>query len=306
MGAIQYLLEDRAGTVYLDVPAGRPSAATLTVKTAGGGNLPSASVIAQAATVDELTRTVQTWSASNPRFITLAAGAGTLAMDRDYVFRKANGKTETIRVIGVVSNTIEIPDELPPSLNPTASDYVDSARVSYSLTAAQLADRGLYRCEWVATVSSVVYIYETLFRVVRALPRCTATAAGLRQYEPELCSRWDQFVQRDGSWQSRVDAAWLKVLAEIEGRGEHVIDRIVDWSQAEHAVYERVLLDMAATKRPSDDWSPMDWQAVRKEAYRNALDTWLQSVRWYDDAQAGRVQTEDEAGRDLATVRVRR
>jgi len=304
VGAVQYLIQSRAGTVYLDCPAGRPSVATVTIKTAGGGEVPSSPVSGASATVDPLTRAVQTWSASTPRSITLAAGSGTLAIGRDYQARWANGKREMCRTIGVATNTIEIADELPYPL--TTSDYVESTRCTYALTTAQTANRGLYRCEWVTTVASVVYVYETLFRIARSLPVNPGTAAGLRAYSPELCSRFDQFVQREGSWTARIASAWDKLLAEVEGRGEQVFDRIVDWTQAEPVIYERVLLDMAATKRPSDDWSPVDWIAERRSEYKAALETWMASVRWYDDADAGRVQSPDEAGRDLVSIRMRR
>jgi len=309
MGAIQYLLEDRVGTVHFDVPRYRPASAKVTVKTSGNTALPSAAVDEATATVDECTRTVASWVAAAPRIITLNSGTGSAVVGRHYLTITANGKRETVKVIGVDGEVIEIADKLPHDL--AASDVFASTRISYNLTAAQLANRGLFRCKWDYVVSGLTYTVETLFRTVQALPYNPGTAAGLRDAEPQYTSQWDQMVQREGSWESALDRAWDKVLQSVEGRkvveGDGpVIDRIVDWSQAEQTVYARVLLDMAPTRRPSEDWEVTDWVRDRQNAYRHAFDDWMNSVRWIDDDSGDRILADGESGRDLTSIRMSR
>lgn len=308
MGAIQYLLEDKSGTVFFDVPRARPSAATVTVKTSGNGDIPDTAVEGENATIDTFQRTVKTWVATAPRDIELNTGTGTPEVGRRYLARTYEDRRETVIISAVDSDDIEISDSLPWSL--AAGDYIESTRISYALSAAQLADRGLFRCEWTYTVDSEVRIAETLFRTVKALPYNPASAAGLRSMEPELVEEWDEFVTRNGSWAERVDIAWAKVLQEIEGRkvvddpsGGPIIDKIVDWSQAEESVYRRVIYDMAPRKRPNQDWEASDWVRHCQAEYKRALEHWLSSVRWMDNANADRVLSAGESGRDRNSLR---
>jgi len=178
MGAIQYLLEDKTGTVHFDVPRSRPSAgtATVTIKTAGNGDIPDTAVEDQAATADPYQRTVSAWVASDPRSITVNSGTGDAHVGRQYLTRTADDKRETVLLVGLLSDVLEIADKLPHALS--GGDYVESTRISYDLTAAQLADRGLFRCVWTYTVDGEVRRSETLFRTVRAFPHNPGTAAG--------------------------------------------------------------------------------------------------------------------------------
>jgi len=117
---------------------------------------------------------------------------------------------------------------------------------------------------------------------------------------------------RSGSWAALITTAWAQVLQEVEGRkildgaGGPIIDKIVDWSQAEMALYERVLLNMAPTRRPNDDWSASEWVLHREAKYKQAFSLWMNSVRWLDDASADRVLADGESGRDVNTVRMSR
>jgi hypothetical protein len=314
MGAIQYLLEDKAGTVYFDAPRVRPSAGVVTIKTSGNGDLPDTAVEDQTIIVDGYQRTVKAWVASDPRSIEVDPGPGESHVGRRYLTRTAADKRETAEVVGVVagagSDVIEIADKLPHAL--AVGDYVESTRVSYELTAAQLADRGLFRCVWTYTADGENRISETLFRTVRAFPHCPGTAAGLRAAYSDLVNQWNQFVMRDGSWSARIKTAWAAVLQEVEGRkvldgaGGPIIDRIVDWSQAEATLYQRVLLDMAATNRPNDDWSAFEWMQHREARYKHEMSLWMNSIRWFDDADADRSLTAGESGKDMQTTRMSR
>jgi len=316
MGAIQYLLEDKPGTVHLDVPRSCPSAATVTIKTSGNGDLPDTAVEDQAVTMDPYERTVTAWVASAPRTITVIAGAGTAVIGRQYLTRAADGKSETIKIVGLVvgvggiTDELEIADKLPYDL--AVGDVVGSTRVTYDLTAEQLANRGLYRCIWTCTIGGVDKIFETLYRTVRSVPYNPGTAAGLRARHGDLTVKWDQSVRRDSSWAAYIAVAWDAVLRDIEGRkivdgaDGPIIDRIVDWSQAEETVYQRVLLDMAPTRRPSEDWISSDWVQHREAEYRRELNLWLNSIRWFDDSEADRVLADGESGKDKASIRMSR
>jgi hypothetical protein len=311
VGAIQYLLEDKAGTVYFDVPRSRPASGTVTISTAGGGDLPDTAVEDAAVTVETFTRLVDTWVATAPRDITLQAGAGTPAVGRRYLARTTDDRRETVQLAAVDGLDIEITDDLPFVL--ASGDTIESTRITYALTADQLATRGLFRCAWTYVDDAGDTLRsETLFRTVRAFPHNPGTAAGLRMAEPDLITKWDQFVNRTGTASERLAAAWEKVLQEVEGKkildgnGGPIIDKIVDWSQGEETVYRRVFLEMAPTHRPSDDWSSSDWVTYQQSQYKRAFDLWMSSVRWIDDDDGNRVQSGSSSGKDVSTVRFSR
>ena len=307
MAAITYLLQDKAGTVYLDVPQGVPSSATLTVKTTGNGDLPGAAVEDQAATVDPLTSAVSAWSSSSPRDLTITVSAGSFSIGSTYLLETPAGKQETVEVVGLTDNgggswDVEIRDELPFDVD--VATTIKGIRISYSLLATQTTTTGLYRCAWTYTVDGAETVTENLFRVVLATPFNPATSAGFRSAFPEYSTKWDQFVGSEHSWRSLLENAYDRVMRDIESTGE-AIEEIVDWSQIELVVYERLLLTMAPDYVPNSEWMPSEWVRHRQTEYRSAIQKFMRAVRWKDHGN-DRVATSSELVRDLASIRMER
>lgn len=278
----QQLLVDTAGIVYFDCPEGRPSAATVTIKTSGGSALPTA-VSAASATIDSVNTTIATWSDSTPQQCTVASATG-ITVGRQYLITTATGQKCFVKVRHVVSGTKTVYFEQDAPFDLAAADTFVGTRISYAIIAANTATADLnYRCTWVYTVSSVSYTRNSLFDVVRVLPYNTATSDGFRAYAPDLTEEFELSAASDGDWTRRLTAAYDKVLFDLDQRGTWP-NLLLDMQQLEYCVYERALYELAETHIPSAfNGFPQDWLKVRAKRYDDTMAQLLQAPSWYDE-----------------------
>jgi hypothetical protein len=303
------LLEDRAGTIYVDCKEGRPSVATVTVKDSSGNDLPDTAIDGDAATIDSVNTTVASWAASAPKTIILTDATG-VVRGLDYRVTDAAGLTALARVIGVQSNTVYIADRLPFEM--VGGETFQGVRISLEITAANLANRAIdYVAAWVYTVASEVYKIETLFDVVLSNIRNPATTTGFRAYMRELTSDWDDLLGDDFSLEMRLDAAFWELVDELETAVRHkhseanLANAIVHWdSRCARAVYEKVLLKMAVGGFRPPDSDYMVYLDTRQESYTKAFEGWLAAIKWAD-WDNDRVKEAGEENRNLTTVRLR-
>ena len=183
----QRIIEDKAGTIYFDCPEGRPSVATVTVKTNKGGDLPDAAVEDANATIDTVTTTIAAgWVATAPRTVPLASATG-VTVGRDYLITTAAGREEWVHITALSGTTATVRST--PGFDLTTGDTFVGTRLTIAITAANAATRAHnYRCAWEYTVGGVQYEGENLFDIVRTPPKNPATTAGARGYAPELLS----------------------------------------------------------------------------------------------------------------------
>lgn len=304
----QHLLEDTAGTVYYDIPQGRPSAYTVTIKDRDNANLPNAAVSGATATLDAVNTTVTAWSADTPAQVTLTAITN-IARNRTYLLTNAIGETAMLKVKGIDSSgkIVYFYEDCPITL--AASDAFQGTRISYVVTALNAAESKLnYRCQWMYTVSSVAYQVQQSFDIVKVIPYNPATSDGLRQYAPALAKQFELSATRNsGDWTERLATSFEKVLFDMEQRGDYA-KAIIDWGQWDYAVYERLLLQLAKEDYIPNNYDgiPSEWVGLRQTEYSNVFQQTTQSISWYDDDADFVVDGDEEEERRSWTCRVRR
>jgi len=303
------LVVDRAGTVYLDCPQGRPSAAvgvapTVTIKTPANADLPTA-VSGASATLGVVDTTLSAWSASAPRDLVLTSDTG-VVVGEVYLVTDAAGRRTRVHVVGLnaATNTAYLADR--PEFDLAAGATFQSTRISYSLPAAQVATRALnYRVEWTYTVGGIAYLVYTLYDVVRHDIINPASVQGIRDYRPELASAWEDLLGQDRGYTRRIDDAFWRLVDEIESRSEKPwCHAVIDWLQCEYAVYERVLLDLAEGGFIPAAFDATSWLDMRRREYVAARDRWIGAIRWLDEDD-DLVVDATEAHKDKSSLRMR-
>ena len=303
----QRIVYGKSGTVYFDVPEGRASAATVTVKNNKGNDLPDSAVEDENATIDSVSTTVAAgWSASTPRTIPLTSVAN-VAVGRDYLITTGEGREEWVSVVGIDTDAKTITVLSTPGFSLTAADTFVGTRLTYIITAANAETRAHnYRCLWTYTVGGEVFTGENLFDIVRTVPKSPATNTGLRKYSPELMSQWEQLLDDNYDLQDRIDDAFDRVMIDLESRSPSNngwADAIVQWSQCERTVYEHVLLEMALAGYSPPAYSEQigEWVDRREIEYKRAVEEWTGKIIWYD-AGDDRRQGVGEEGRNLWSI----
>jgi len=303
----QRIIEDKQATIYFDAPEGRASAATVTVKTALGQDLPDSAVEDESATIDSVSTTIAAgWDSDDPRSIPVASATG-ITVDRDYLITTAGGRTEWVRVVAISGSDLTV--QSTPGFDLTTGDAFVGTRLTYVITAANAADRAHdYRAVWEYTVSSIAYDGENVYDVVRTPPKNPANTAGLRKYAPELVNEWNEILDENYDLQDRIDDAFDRVIVSMQSRSPDDntwADAIVQWSQCERSVYERVLLDLALAGYipPAFNEQGDIWIDRRELEYKEAIEEWTRKIIWYD-ANDDRIQGAGEEGKNLWSVRL--
>lgn len=299
------LLKGVAGSIWFDAPEGRASAATVSIVAADGTALPTP-VVAAAATVDAVTTTIASWSASTPAQATLAAITN-IVIGRSYLITNHLGESAPVTVKGVdtAGKVVYFWHPLPFPIVGAACPFVGT-RLSFAVVAANTATAKLnFVATWAYTVGSA-YRRETLYDVCRMVPYMQATHAGLKKYAQGLVSAWEISATPQGSWLPWLEEAWEEILTEIEAKGNRA-NAMMDMGQMERVTYERVLLALAERTFLPVAYAdqPDTWIKLRRDRYAAAMQTLLQCATVYDEDEDGVVET-DETLADRWSVRLAR
>lgn len=291
--------KDTGGIIWYDCPEGRPTTATIGIKTPDNAALPTP-VSGAAATVDSVSTTVTSWSASAPDEIVVGSVTGIL-VDRQYRATNAKGEHADVKVRGIVGSTktVYLYDDCPIPL--ANADTFVGTRLSYAVTAGNAATADLnYRATWGYTIGTTGYTPDTVYDVVRMLLINRATESGLRMYRPSLISKWRVPATGDGCWSQRIEQAWEEALLDIEQRHTEApgafANALVDQGQLEFLVYERVLYDMAdeGMLPPGGGWTGDEWRKKRWLEYQDKLSQFDAKIVWVDADGNAAVGTGEE------------
>jgi hypothetical protein len=301
------------GTLRL-VPAearlfGRPSAATITIRSTLGTDLPTP-VTDSAATADAVDTTLSTAAAQGDRQLVLASVVG-IQPGRHYLITGQDGEHLEVEADGVNGTTRAVLLVEPLARDLAAGDAFQGLEVSYLLSGAQcpMPPPGLltaqallelevnaespsygrlFRAAWTYTVAGTQYTADQLYEVRRRLLKPTLTAD---QVQRRLPADWRDLVLGGPRAIERVIGdAWDDLLDELAAKG-YDPDRIMDADRLRRPHRSQVLVDLSAS------WLGDTWIAWRKERIAEAdqdLQDALASGDWYDRAEDA-VQAPSEA-----------
>ncbi len=295
-----------AATLEYQPLEGRASAATVTIKTKDLLDLKTA-VDGATATVDPVATTVDSVSGKsqdNPRMVKLTATTN-VRVGGIYLLTGAQGQ-EWVEVQGISAGdyvTIK---------NPLMYDYAVGAtfvgtRLTYALTADNAQSPGEdcdvdFRVEWHYTVSSSAYMRETLYDVSLHPWFRSATTPGLRRWNPDLFSRWEELGNTD--WEAELDAAFDLVIMRCDARGWRP-NAIVGMDKLALPTYWQLALTKALGNviPPLASNDPGDWIDRCELQLERALDLAGKTITWIDEDQDNQ-KAEGEAGKNSMSVRL--
>jgi len=303
MARKQRLLEDRAADIYLDVEYGRATSGTISVVRSTGAALPTA-VSGDAVTVDTVNTTAASgYDTATPRVIPLTSATG-VVVGRKYMLTTAAGRATWVTVVAVDSNDITIADELEAGITPASGDTFVGTRLTFEIIAANTATRDLnYLATWTYEVAGDTYVERTLFDVVRSNLHNPCTVAGMRQWNPELMSRWDTLLDSEFRFTQRLSDCFWEVVDQLAARG-NLARAIVDWGSVERVVYAKQLEKMAWGNFHPGDIDSERWIEIVEERYLKEFNIWLGSVDWYDQND-DQIAGAGEEERKVKTSRLR-
>jgi len=296
---------EHGATLEFTPPEGRATAATVTIKTSGDLDLTTA-VEDAAVTVDPVNTTVDADSGvseDNPRLVRLTATTG-IRVGGIYLLTGAGG-SELVDVEAVATG------DYVTAKSPLKYDYASGAtfvgtRLTYALTAgnSQNPDGDCdtdFRAEWTYTVDSVEYINETLYDVSRHPWYRAATSAGLKRWNSDLLSQFDE--DGETNWEDDLDEAFDQIIRIADARGwrpgallgmNHLIVPTY-WQLVLSKAYGNLIPPHAAND--PDLWLDRCMQNLDK-----ALDLAESNITWIDKDQDN-AKDEDETGAALLVKR---
>ena len=297
----------KATTLRYRPQEGRPSAATVTIKTKDLLDLTTA-VEDETATIDSVNTTVDAASGvsqADPTILYLTATTS-IVKEGIYILTDGEGRTEEVEVVGISSGDyVILKDAL--ARDYESGDTFQGTELTYSLTAGNAQNRDGYpdvdfRCEWTYTVDGQEYVRETLYDVSRHPWYRAASVAGFKRWNSDLFSLFD--IDSGADWESDLDEAFDRVIEHVDAQGYRPnaliqMDRLaiptyweVTFAKALAGVYPRY-----ASQDPES-------YLERVEAQRAlAYDTALKTITWLDKDQDNTKDT-DETGAALRVVRM--
>jgi len=295
----------KAATLEFQALEGRPTAATLTIKTCDLLDLTTA-VVDATATVDPVNTTVDAAcgkSQDNPRQIKLAATTS-IRIGGRYLLTGAQG-SERAEIMGIASG------DYVTARNPLKYDYAPGAtfvgtRLTYALTAgnAQSPDGDCdtdFRAEWTYTVDGETYIRETLYDVTRHPWFRMADEVGLKRWNRDLLSRWEEEGNTD--WNADLDEAFARIIEIAEANGWYP-GAILGMDKLAVATYWQLAFTKAlgGSVPPHSATDPADWLDRCERELGKALDIAEKTITWIDKDQ----DNEKDAQETGAALRVKR
>jgi hypothetical protein len=282
--------QDTAATLYYQPQEGRPTSATITIKTPGDEDL-AVAVDAAAATIDSVNTTTDDdagESEDDRRLVPLTATTSVVVGGR-YLLTDTTGVREWVEVESVASGvSVTIKSDL-------EHDYTSGAAfvgtmLSYILAAENtteaLKDTD-FRAEWTYVVAGITYIKETWYDVVRAPWYRAADQAGLEAANREV---YAQAKNDDEPLEDILEDAWNDVLERIESKGWRP-GLIIGMNRLARPTYASALLKLAeGGYRPAGSTDLDTWTDRMSLKLTEALDRALAGVTWYDrvdDAERG-------------------
>ena len=292
------IIKDVEGTIYFDIPQGRPSAYTVSITKPSGTAMPTA-VDGATATLDSVNTTVSAYSSSTPRQITLTSVAN-IVIGREYLITNAVGESAFVEIksIDTSGKIVYLFGDMPLDADLAASDTFVSTRIGYTVVVANTATADLnYVVTWNYTVGSTDYQRTDTFDVVRNIPYRVATSEGFRRYNSDLADRFEAAATDGQDWDERLESAFDIVLFDIEQRGKGSrANALIDMKSLEYATYERVLLTLADAgyAPPNMANTGIDFKNDKRADYNLRLSQALQHIRWLDADEDLKVDSGSE------------
>lgn len=234
------LLEARSTLVEF-YPPERPASATCAFLSPRG-----VSLLAPAATLDALSRSVSSVDEDDPTLLVVAGVTGSLVEGRRYwhVPTTSGSAADLVRLSEIVTSQEVAFDDPPPSGFST-SDFIVGGRLTATVTAAVTATRDVnYRLQWtVVGHDGVVRIYQQLAHVVLTQYRAAVTASQARAYVADMWS--DQVASRRrgffvGLAERASERVWRRIRAS--GRFQHLLGDPNDFEAAGRTALDIELL----------------------------------------------------------------
>lgn len=231
MAEVQDIVYGVSGqSIYLDVPEGRPSAATVTIyrDEDSDENSGLSDAVSGSPSVDSFSTTFDGNAGagqSNPKLLPLAS-PNSAVIGRQYLATTAAGSKEWVEITALTSGVSLL------ARTPLMNAYVNgdtfvSARVTQTLATAWLqdlaniSDGGIddrYRARWVVTVGGVVHRHYTYFRLVRMVRGHSVRPADIERLLPGFLRQLptDHRVDRGAAL---IDEAYAEVAVELQQEG---------------------------------------------------------------------------------------
>lgn len=299
----QEILLDTGGTLYYDVPGGRPSAATATIYNPDGTSITSPTV-----TNDPTNTTLHNAASAGHTSIHVTSATG-IEIRRRYLLTNPSGQSEWVRAKAISGTTITLFDAL--AYAHTSDSTLVGTRLTAPVTsgnAATLAEG--YEIRWSVTVDSESHVYVDQWDVVRQIwPDPLLAQWEFRRQMGDLALDLSESIaDRGEDFRDSVEEAVTGVKTDILVRGLHH-NRFRSHSEFKRPVAWRVVLDWAAR----GENVPNIWQAEGAQAwidhvekqYHECLTTALNTARSYDEDESG-VVNEHEREKAWGFARLRR
>lgn len=250
------------GSIYLDVPEGRPSSVTSVAvheqdqddsSTALSATTGSAAVDSVETTLDGSAGASQANAKSIPLTATTSVVVG-----RQYLVTNAAGQSEWVEVVAISSGVSVT------SRHPLQNDYASGAtfvgtRISIALDSTWVSDvhnlspvaqgAPYYRVIWTYVVGGVSYVRNTYFDVVRMAGAHNVTPVDMARRFPNWLDRL-HYDQDADSGQAFIDDAYEELKLEFQkagledaaARDQDVIDRLVMYKARQMAAAETAIV----------------------------------------------------------------
>lgn len=289
----QQFLKDVGGTLHFDCLEGRPSAATLTIKTPAGNDLPTA-IDEASATITAVDTTVTSWASATPKQVVLASVSG-CRVGSKYLITTALGRVGIVEVEAIDTAALTVHLQQPSPWALASGDAFEGIRISYAIVAGNAATTDLnYRAQWAYTVRGVAYQKAQLFDVVRAVPYRVADNPGLKRHAPKLVDEFQlSAVGQQGDWAEWLDEAFDGVLYDLEQK-RNWAHTFIDMGIFERVTYERVLLLLADQGYCPVGEDVTEYYRRRERLYNAAFGKMLSSVPWVDSSEDLIVDADEE------------
>ena len=296
--------QDTAAYLYFQPEEGRPTSATITIKTPGDNDL-AVAVDGVSVTVDTVNTTTDAAageSQDNRRLIPLTATTG-ITVDESYLITDTTGLKEWVEVEAINSGvSVVVKSDL-------AHDYTSGAtfvgtKLSY-LLAAENTTEALkdtdFRAEWTYTVAGVEYVRENFYDVVRAPWYRAATMEGFEASNRDIFA---QAKDNNEPLEDILEEAWLDVLQRIEAKGWRP-GLIIGMNRLSRPTYKAAILALAeggGYKQPG--YTDLEtWIDLMKLRSTESLDQALAGVTWLDkNDDAQRSESEEKPAMNSTTI----
>lgn len=285
MRDVQDILYNVTGQlVYFDAPEGRPSSVTsATVHAYDAGDDSAAEVAIGSPSVETgPSTTIDAASGagqSNPNVLNVAATTG-MVVGRTYLVTSAKSYREWFEAAEIVSaDTVTAKHPLHNAY--AASDTVQSTRIQATVDSTWVATLGkvrnvganpAYRIRWVYVVSSVTYVADTYFNLVRYAGRHGVRPQDVEVTHPGWLDRLPT-DHRNDQGRRLIDEAYRQVkldmaAVEIDDSGianSEIADELVRWKTNALTEFARLM----------DGGQSGEGYSAAKGAYQERLDTFV-------------------------------